>query len=248
MSVSTHAQPSANAGDGTGSITGTLIESAAPIAKLLSDLGESAAALDADQLRAKFEDLFRGFEQRSIRAGFAESEVVAAKYALAAVVDETILLSEHPAKDAWLGRPLQMAFFDDFSAGEEFYNKLDAVRTARTPHSADVLEVFHLCLAMGFKGKHGDARGAERRKVLMDAVSNEIIQARGLGPDSPLSPSGLPPEAAMAPVRILGSGPLWMVPLAVVVVLLLALIVIGVLDDRAVSAIPGEGQAAGAKP
>lgn len=220
---------------------GTLIEHAAPIAKQVADLGVEGSPQDADQLRSRFEELFRGFESRAIRAGYTESEASAAKYALAAVVDETILLSEHPAKEAWLGRPLQMAFFDDFNAGEEFYNKLDMVRTQRTPHAADVLEVFHLALAMGFKGKYGDARGSERRKVLMDALGNEISQVRGLGPDSPLSPSGLPPEAGVTPVRILGSGPLWMVPLAVIVLLLLGVIAMGILDDHALAAIPGEG-------
>ena len=117
--------------------TANLVELGAGIAKQVADLGAEGTPSDADGLRSRFEDLFRSFEQRAVRSGFTESEVSTAKYALAATVDEAILLSQIPAKDEWLGRPLQMAFFDDFSAGEGFYDRLDQTRTARTPHSAE---------------------------------------------------------------------------------------------------------------
>jgi type VI secretion system protein ImpK len=196
---------------------GSLVEIAAPIAKQIADLGGDSVPQDASALRARFEDLFRVFESRAIRVGYTEGEMGTAKYALAGTADEAILLSNLPVKDEWLGRPLQMVFFDDFSAGETFYEKLDAARTNRTPKAADVLEVFHLCLALGFKGKHGDARGAERRRVLMDALASEINQSRGVTADSPLSPSGLSPEGAAGVPRRLGflaGGPIWVVPLA----------------------------------
>ena len=233
---------------------GSLVELAAPIAKQIADLsGEGAPPSDAAALRARFEDLFRAFEGRAIRAGYTESETATAKYALAGTADESILLSALPLKDEWLNRPLQMVFFDDFSAGETFYEKLDAARTNRTPKGPDVLEVFHLCLALGFKGKHGDARGAERRRVLMDALASEINQARGVSADSPLSPAGLAPEGAAGVPRRLGflaGGPIWVVPLAVVVVLMLMLIVFGVRNGGLLDDIPAETQAtsAGAKP
>lgn len=230
---------------------GSLVESAAPIAKQVADLAADGTTDDAAAVRSRFEELFRVFEARAIRAGYTEGETAAAKYALAGTADESILLSSLPLKDEWLQRPLQMVFFDDFSAGETFYEKLDAARTARTPKGADVLEVFHLCLALGFKGKHGDARGAERRRVLMDALAAEINQARGLAADAPLSPAGLPPEsAAIAPRRLgfLAGGPIWLVPLAVVVVLMLLLIVFGVHNAGALAAIPADAPAAGGQP
>lgn len=229
---------------------GALVECAAPVAKQIADLHGDGAPQDAVALRTRFEDLFRSFEGRAIRSGYTEGEVAAAKYALVAVADESILLSNLAIKDEWLNRPLQMVFFDDFSAGETFYEKLDTARTNRTPKAADVLEVFHLALAMGFRGKHGDARGAERRRVLMDALASEINQARGVAAGTPLSPTGLPEGAAAVPRRLgfLASGPVWVVPLAVVVVLMLMLIIYGVRNDSALSDIPADAPTAGAKP
>lgn len=230
----------------------TLVEHAAPIAKQVADLFGDSPPQDAGALRSRFEDLFRAFESRAVRSGCTEAEVAAAKYALAAVADETILLSSLAVKDEWLSRPLQMLFFDDFSAGETFYEKLDQVRTNRTPHAADVLEVFHLALALGFKGKYGDSRGAERRRVLMDALAVEINQARGVAADTPLSPAGLPPETAAAVPRRLGflaTGPVWVVPLAVGVAVLLAIIIFGLRNDGALGRIPaGPAAAAGGAP
>ncbi len=245
-------QPSADMPQ-SANLGGSLVELAAPIAKQVADLTGDSPPQDAAVLRARFEDLFRAFESRAIRAGYTEGETATAKYALAGTADEAILLSELAVKDEWLNRPLQMVFFDDFSAGETFYEKLDAARTNRTPKGAEVLEVFHLCLALGFKGKYGDARGAERRRVLMDAIAAEINQARGVTADSPLSPGALAPEGTAGVPRQLGflaSGPIWVVPLAVVVVLMLMLIVYGVRNDSSLADIPAGTQAAstGAKP
>ena len=244
-------QPSTDMPQSSGQ--GSLVELAAPIAKQVADLSGDSPPQDAGALRSRFEDLFRAFESRATRAGYTEGEVGAAKYALAGTADEAILLSELPVKDEWLNRPLQMVFFDDFSAGETFYEKLDSARTNRTPKAADVLEVFHLCLALGFKGKYGDARGAERRKVLMEALASEINQARGVTADSPLSPGGLPSDGSGGVPRRLGflaGGPIWLVPLVVVVVLMLLLIVYGVRNDSLLDDIPADSQAAstGAKP
>jgi type VI secretion system protein ImpK len=229
---------------------GALVECGAPIAKQIADLHGDAVPQDAPAMLSRFEDLFRSFESRAVRAGYTEGEVAAAKYALVAVADESILLSSLPIKDEWLNRPLQMVFFDDFSAGETFYEKLDAARTNRTPKAADVLEVFHLALALGFKGKYGDTRGSERRRVLMDALASEINQARGVSGETPLAPSGLPEGVASVPRRLgfLASGPVWVVPLAVIVVLMLMLIIFGVRNDSLLSDIPAEATSAGAKP
>jgi len=232
---------------------GSLVELAAPITKQIADLAGDNVPQDAASLLARFEDLFRVFESRAIRGGYTEGEMGFAKYALAGTADEAILLSNLPVKDEWLGRPLQMVFFDDFSAGETFYEKLDAARTNRTNKAADVLEVFHLCLALGFKGKYGDSRGTERRRVLMDALASEINQSRNVSADSPMSPTGLSPEGVAGVPRRLGflaGGPVWVVPLAVVVVLMLMLIIYGVRNDSRLSDIPADSQSsgAGAKP
>jgi type VI secretion system protein ImpK len=217
---------------------GGLAEMSAGIIKQLADLTPES---DGQGLRPRFEDLFRDFETRALRSGCVEADVKLAKYALAALIDETILLSDLPIKDEWLVRPLQMQYFDDFSAGEEFYNKLDVIRLGKTSAAADVMEVYHLCLAFGFKGKHGDARGEERRRVLMEGLANDIGALRSVKPDGRLSPQTGAADALPIPSKalsFLGRGPVWAVPLIVLAVLLVVYVTLGLIDDHSLQRIP----------
>lgn len=229
---------------------GGLVEQAGPIIKQLADVVENGFEGDCERLHSRFEEHFAAFERRSLRSGISDGEVQSAKYALVALVDETVLLSELPLKDEWLGRPLQMQYFDEFAAGEEFYNKLEALRLVRSPQGADVLEVYHLCMTLGFKGKFGDARGVERRKVLMESLAHDIAQNRGVAPDAGLAPNGLPGDrAALAGTggSFLARSPLWVIPAIVATVLLIAVIITGVLSDRQLAAFPA-GERVGAQP
>jgi type VI secretion system protein ImpK len=204
---------------------------------ILKQLVDLSPGKEVDNLRGRFEDLFRDFETRALRAGVAGAHATAAKYALAALVDETILLSDLPVKDEWLGKPLQMLYFDDFSAGEEFYNRLEQLRLHPTPETAEVLEVYHLCLAFGFKGKYGNAKGEERLKVIISGLVNDISQARGMKANAPLSPQAeaadvLPTAPALS---FLGRGPLWSVPLGVLVLVVALYLVLDMVSSESLA-------------
>jgi len=212
----------------------SLPEQSTGIIKLLVEL---TPAKCPDDLRSRFEDLFREFENRALRANILSVHVTSAKYALAALVDETILLSELPVKDEWLGKPLQMLYFDDFSAGEEFYNRLEQLRLTPSAETVDVLEVYYLCLAFGFKGKYGNAKGEERLKAIMGGLANDISIARGIKTTTPLSPQG---EAAdvvpmAASLSFLGRGPLWMLPVAVLVLLIIVFAVLDMISGQSLA-------------
>ncbi len=198
--------------------TGTsLLDLAMPIVRLLGDLQPSQA--DAG-LRQRMEDLFRDFETRALRLGNSQGDTQAAKYALSALVDESILLSDLPLKDEWMGLPLQQLYFDDVSAGEEFYNRLEQLRLQRGERTVQVLEVYHLCLAFGFKGKYGTPKGKERLQVIMEGLAQDIAQGRGVAGKVALSPQAMVADAVpMAPKALARfiRGPVWMVPVATLV-------------------------------
>src|SRR5262245_60393242 len=96
-------------------------------------------------------DLLRG----AVRA----VEDADARYALVAFLDETMAA----VSDSW--SPLQLDLFNELSAGEGFYDRIETMRAAK---NVDALEIYYLCLALGFQGKHRDLAGLERKKVLMD--------------------------------------------------------------------------------
>src|SRR6185436_5696870 len=101
---------------------------------------------DAEALRQRIDEQFRALESKARQSDVPQEDVQQAKYAIAAFIDEMILTSNWALKDSWADRPLQLTYFNDFSAGEEFYNKIDTLRAAK---KNSVIEVYYLCLALG---------------------------------------------------------------------------------------------------
>ncbi len=151
---------------------------------------------DVEALRLQFDELFRTLEARARQADISEQDVTGAKYALVAYIDEMILGSEWQAvKEVWSGNPLQMSYFNDFAAGEEFFNKLEEYRkNLDNPKKVDVLEVYYTCMALGFKGMHADLQGIEKLKTLMEGIGKDIRRARAKAEEIPLSTNWKPPD------------------------------------------------------
>lgn len=195
--------------------------SAASLPDLCGDLLAFAMSLrrssdpgDAEALRQRIDEQFRALESKARQSDVPQEDVQQAKYAIAAFIDEMILTSNWGLKDSWADRPLQLTYFNDFSAGEEFYNKVEALRAAK---KNSVLEVYYLCLALGFRGKYVDLQGMEKKKVLIDSLLREI---RGTAPapgTGGLSPSWQPPDTSKGLGR---QFPAWLVAAGCAIVLL----------------------------
>ncbi len=212
-----------------------LADHATPLLRELADLTTAPeGALPFADLQSRYHDLITGFATAAGAAGLPPDDIGQARYALTAVVDETVMLSELPARDEWLSSPLQLRYFDEVTAGEEFYNRIDLLRMAR---KHNVLEVYWLCLAFGFKGKHGDKKGAERRRLLQETLAGEIGQARGIPVGAPLSPRAAVSAGMMREERWLPlAGPRWwLVPVIAAGVVLVVHLGCGLIVGSAVS-------------
>lgn len=200
---------------------GGLADLSGPIFKLVLHLEREAGDSDAATLAARFDDALKEFENGATRANVPLANIRLAKYALTAFIDQKVLTSDLALKDAWLEKPLQMTYFDDFNAGEEFYVKLDQVRNSGDPGRFDVTEVYYLALVMGFTGKYGDKRGEEQRRILIDRMAREISDSRQ-GANTGLSPNWQQPAASGAGgTKWWLRAPAWAPPAAVAVILLL---------------------------
>jgi type VI secretion system protein ImpK len=87
-----------------------------------------------------------------------------ARFAVCAWVDEAILSSSWHHKNLWLKDELQRFYYNTTDAGEEFFERLNAIGL----HQRDVREVYYLCLAIGFTGRYchpGDEYQLEQIKT-----------------------------------------------------------------------------------
>ena len=135
-----------------GDLSARLADVYAPCFSLALQLRATNEYGDAEVLRRRIKHLLETTRHEAKRTGLAPEDVREAEFALVAFLDETLLSSEWSQKDRWLARPLQLELYDRYDAGEAFFDRLDGLRANPGLH-AEVLEVYYLCMALGFKGK-----------------------------------------------------------------------------------------------
>jgi type VI secretion system protein ImpK len=181
------------------------------------------AVANAEMFRAHAKESLRTAAQEAMARGYSQEDVQLALYALVAFIDESVMNCRQPVFADWPRLPLQEELFGGHVAGETFFDNLQRV-LARTDflQAADLLEIFYLCLLLGYKGRYAVAGGGELAGI-MNAVHDKIQRIRG--GNGALSPRwALPAE----PVRTVRSDP-WVKRLgwASAACLLLALLLFG---------------------
>tara|TARA_B100000965_G_scaffold398433_1_gene416550 strand:+ start:1070 stop:1852 length:783 start_codon:yes stop_codon:yes gene_type:complete len=239
----------------TTQLAGRLSDYCAELFEMAIHLSDGEDPGDGNALRARLGAMFQEMTARAKQNGVAQGDATLAGYALVALLDEIILSSNWELKGEWMTRPLQMQYFNSFSAGEEFFTKLDELRAdVANPAKVDVLEVYYLTLCMGFKGKHGTVQGIEvlsgLRKELAQLLATAPRPGRKPSGGAELSPRWRPPDGGgsvtkQVPVRLVA------VICAALVLLVLGSLV-GVVTTQADTvaeklsgATTGEGAAAG---
>jgi type VI secretion system protein ImpK len=148
-------------------------------AKLAEDYGQ--------QLKIALDNM----EQSAFAKQITSFEVQQIKYALAAFIDEAILNSAWPKRSSWMGKPLQLQYFGEHSAGEGFFNRLSELRQ-RGNQYINILEVYYICLQFGFEGMYR-MQGLEKLMALQVDLRSQIEMSRGII-NARLAPNGLPQQ------------------------------------------------------
>lgn len=125
----------------------------------------------------KVAQFLSGFENEARRLRANAEDIEAAKYAYCAALDEIILASGLPIREPWERRPLQLTVFGDQLAGEHFFDRLEALRSQGGAR-LQALQVFHLCLLLGFKGKFA-LDSSDKLACLTARLGDEIAHIKG---------------------------------------------------------------------
>ncbi len=137
------------------------------------------AASDAESFRAHIRQLLSAADQQARRAGYTGDYARLASYAYIAFLDESILNLGQPMFAEWPRKPLQEEIFGHHTAGEIFFDNLEALLgQGDSDDLADLLEVYQLCLLLGFQGKYSVADKGELYR-LISTVSAKIERIRG---------------------------------------------------------------------
>lgn len=146
-----------------------------------------------DNLRHSLTQHFESMEKKAKEFRLEAGDIVDVKFALTAFLDETILNSRWREKEAWRARPLQLVYFKTNLAGERFFERLDRIWEDRK-NKAALLEVYYLCLILGFEGKF-KLQDKEKLYKQMNEIALELRESRAVA-EYTLAPNGQNPESA----------------------------------------------------
>lgn len=156
-------------------------------------------AADASSFRTRIKQLLASADRDARNAGYDGEVVRLAVYAFVAFLDESVLNSDQPMFADWARQPLQEEVFGDHMAGETFFSHLrDLLTRQDAPDLADLLEVYELCILLGFRGRYGSG-GSGEIDQLRRAAREKVVRIRG--GDGSLAPRGEPPPDEEVPRR-----------------------------------------------
>jgi len=196
-----------------------LVNSAITLLTLAIKLRVTLSHDKAPELHRKLTEEIRSFEQKSRGAHIPEDSVVTARYLLCTVVDEIVLNTPWGAASGWSQHSLLSLFHHETSGGEKCFTILQKLLETPGKH-ADLLELFYLCLSLGFEGKYRlEARGHEQLEIIRDNLYKTIERIRP-NPEQDLSPHWQ--SDAIRPKRRMDYFPTWVVAACFATVLLLS--------------------------
>jgi type VI secretion system protein ImpK len=153
-------------------------------------------ATDAESFRQHVKQVMAGADQEARRAGYAPDLTRLALYAVVAFLDESVLNSTQPMFMDWARKPLQDEIFGGHLGGELFFQNVQALLAQPDSEDlADLLEVYQLCMLLGFHGRYSVSHGGELQNIIRN-VADKIARVRG--DQGELSPSWAPPSESIA--------------------------------------------------
>lgn len=152
-----------------------LVSLAAPVFDLILRI-KAGFVTPSTELRPQIAAMLQKFEERTARFGYHDKVVRLAKFALAAFVDETVLTNKFPLREEWEKYPLQLEYFGEHLAGNKFFERLEAMHK-QIDVAADAIEVYYVCLLLGFKGKYAIYGENELTDIIRRTA--ELLQGAG---------------------------------------------------------------------
>jgi type VI secretion system protein ImpK len=183
-----------------------VVAAANPLLSLVPQLRSSMSHPDSNGLRDMLLRQIGEFEKAARDRGVSVEHVLVARYALCTLVDESISLTPWGGGGQWTRFGMLVTLYKETSGGEKFYLLLG--KMAEDPaKNLFLLELMHICLALGFEGKYRVMSGGKvQLEDVRERLYNMIRKQRGEA-ERDLSPHwrGL----ATSTVRTVRFLPLW---------------------------------------
>lgn len=156
-----------------------LIAAANPLLNLVPQMRQITVHQDVAGLRDNLAQGIRQFEASARAAGIANEKVIAARYILCTVLDETAASTPWGGSGVWGRHSLLVMFHNEAWGGEKVFQLL--TRLAQNPgDNVELLELLYTCIALGFEGRYRVVEnGRSELQVLRERLAQLIRRQRG---------------------------------------------------------------------
>jgi len=151
-----------------------LITAANPLLNSVTQLRMTLQHPNPSGLRDSLIQRIKTFETNAKVDGISPEKVVAARYALCTLLDETIASTPWGSGE-WGKHSLLVIFHNEAFGGEKFFKLLTKL-TENLKANRDLLELMYICLTLGFEGRF---RVMENGKAQLDALRERLAQMLG---------------------------------------------------------------------
>ena len=166
---------------------------------------------DPQQFRQQMRGALQTAEQEVVRLGCNSVEARLAAQGVVAFLDESVLTTPNQLLHTWMSQPIGPEYFrQGHVAGEIFFNPniQGLLAGENSPRVADLLEVYQLCLLLGYRGQFGSSREGDIRTIIGRIAEK---RQRILGATAILRPDWRPAnESVPAPPDAWGRRLLWL--------------------------------------
>jgi type VI secretion system protein ImpK len=200
-----------------------LLGAASVLLALVAQLRATSAHADPAGLRRQLLAHMAEFEAQAAASGVPRPRITAARYLLCSFLDEVIAATPW-GMGTWDADTLLSEYHEERWGGDKCFELLE--RLGQNPAAnAEVLELFYVCLALGFEGRyHGQPDGRARLEAIAERVLAEV-QPAALQPPQGARSLSLHWQGVSAPQRPgLHLPPLWSVAVLAAALVLAALL------------------------
>lgn len=152
---------------------------------------QSPSAGSAADLRQRLQTALDAMVGRGRASGIAEPDLADMRYAVVAFLDEQVLKSSWPGRNEWMSQPLQLVLFNQYTAGEHFFNRL---RALLGEGRAEAVAAYQLCLALGYRGQYGASADTTALSGFSQAALQQVSRALPRG--DKIGPHAVPADRA----------------------------------------------------
>jgi type VI secretion system protein ImpK len=192
-----------------------LVNAAMPLLAAAPRVRQTARHPNPAALRDALAEGIRKFEAQARSQGLPNEQVVAGRYILCTLLDESAASTPWGGSGVWSGNSLLVQFHNETWGGEKIFQLMSKL-AENVDANRNLLELLYVVLGLGFQGRY---RVIENGETQLDSVRQRLAQmlGRGRSPERALSPRWQ--GVAARRERLVDGLPLWLIGVALLVLL-----------------------------